>query len=168
MAGARLGGTRRFCDHGGASGHDGTHLGNIQMELTGLRGEYFANTNLSGTPARVLVEGEPDFDWGHGSPHPSVPTNYFSARWIGVLQAQQEGEHVFFVSADAGAAFQLRLAGELLIDNWTAPATNAVEWSAPYTLYTNYAPALVLEYIEFTDEARVKLAWTEPAAPTRW
>jgi len=44
-------------------------------------GLYFNNPNLSGSPALVRQDSEINFDWGTGSPDPSIPTDNFSVRW---------------------------------------------------------------------------------------
>ena len=159
--------------HGGGSttiGHldtNATWLGNVQMRLTGLRGEYFANTNFSGTPALVTNQAPLNFDWGHGSPAPNLPSNYFSARWVGVLEPLLEGQHVLIVSADAGAAVRLTLEGQTVSSNWwEEPGPYPVELYLTNYLSTNTAYSLKVEYIEFTGEARVKLSWIEPGQTT--
>jgi len=45
------------------------------------QGEYFGNPDLNGQPALVRYDGDIDFDWGPGSPDPSVPADHFSVRW---------------------------------------------------------------------------------------
>lgn len=146
---------------------NGTHLGNVPMQLAGLRGEYFANTNFSGTPALVRTDGPLSFDWGHGSPGSGVPSNYFCARWLGVLEPRREGEHVLILSADVGAAVRLTLAGQEVSSNWwTEPGPYPVELYLTNHLSTNTAYSLKVEYIEFTGEARVRLSWREPGAAT--
>ena len=147
---------------------NGIHIGNVQMRLTGLRAEYFPNTNFAGTPGLVRIEAPLDFDWGQGSPAPSLPSNHFSARWLGVLEPRTEGEHVLIVSADAGAAVRLTLEGQVVSSNWwEEPGPYPVVLYLTNYLSTNTAYALKLEYIEFTGEARVRLSWIEPgqAAP---
>jgi len=146
---------------------NGNWLGNVQMRLTGLRGEYFPNTNFAGIPALVRVEAPLDFNWGYGSPAPSVPSNYFCARWFGVLEPRVEGEHVLILSADAGAAVQLTLEGQTVSSNWwEEPGPYPVELFLTNYLSTNTAYSLKVEYIEFTGEARVKLSWIEPGQTT--
>src|SRR5919202_2777710 len=44
-------------------------------------GVYFANTTLTKPPVFVRDDPEINFDWGTGSPNPSVPADNFSVRW---------------------------------------------------------------------------------------
>src|SRR5690606_20532725 len=43
------------------------------------RGEYFNNLGLTGTPTLVRQDRAIDFDWGTGSPDPSITADNFSA-----------------------------------------------------------------------------------------
>jgi subtilisin-like proprotein convertase family protein len=73
-----------------------------------------------------------------------------------------QGDHLFYVSAEAGAAFRLKVNGATIIDNWTHPATNTVEFSSTSWLGTNIAYGIVLEYVHFTNGAEAHLSWAEP------
>ena len=89
-------------------------------------------------------------------------TNRFSTRWSGVVAPQVQGEHSFYVSADAGAAFRLKVNGAVIVDNWANPATNAVPLAGTIWLGTNIAYDLKLEYAHFSNGAEVRLSWLEP------
>ena len=57
-----------------------------------------------------LVASEPmiadpvNFDWGQGSPDPSIPVDGFSARWTGKVQAQYSETYTFYTNSDEGVA----------------------------------------------------------------
>jgi hypothetical protein len=147
---------------------NGVWVGNVDLRVNGLLAAYFANTNLSGAPVLVKMEGPVDYSWTNGWPGSPMPTNNFSARWSGRFEPQSSGNHTFYVSANAGAAFRLILDGETVIDNWDNPATNAVESSGTsgwLAVGTDYG--LRLEYRETTGAARIKLAWTEPGSTNK-
>ncbi|MGQ9502437.1 MAG: PA14 domain-containing protein [Anaerolineae bacterium] len=96
------------------------HLANALVHLTWHRPQdwkarYYANRKLQGDPVLERWEEELEHDWGSGSPHPSVPADNFSARYISQVTFK-EGTYVFTVEADDGA--RLWVDGELLIDNW--------------------------------------------------
>jgi len=46
-------------------------------EGPGLKGEYFANTDFSGTPVLTRVDPQIQFDWYAASPAPGVPKKSF-------------------------------------------------------------------------------------------
>jgi len=143
---------------------NGVWLGNVLLRLSGLRAEYFANTNCDGTPVFVRADGPVDFYETNGWPVAPTPTNAFSVKWSGVLLPRVEGDHVLTVSADAGAAFRLTVNGNPVIDNWSSPAANAVTLSDTNNYSTNQIYSLVLEYAEFSHHANIRLAWLEPGS----
>ena len=145
---------------------NGLWVGNVDLQVSGLYAEYFTNTTLGGWPAATGVEGRVDFSstTNNWPPAPLVPS-LFSARWSGVISPQAQGDHVFYVSAEAGAAFRLRVNGAMLIDNWAQPATNAVELAATNWLGTNVAYDIRLEYAHFSGAANLTLSWQEPGLP---
>jgi hypothetical protein len=110
------------------------------------------------TNAEVPVDFSSATNW----PGPAALTNAISARWSGVVWPQAQGEHVFYVSAEVGAAFGLWVNGTTIIDNWSRPATNAAELTGTNWLGTNIAYDLRLEYAHFTNSAEVRLSWLEP------
>ena len=58
-------------------------------KVEGLTGEYFAEPNLSGSPAITRVDKEIDFDWAYANPVPSLSADTtaqsFAVRWTGTL-----------------------------------------------------------------------------------
>lgn len=92
----------------------------------GLRGEYFDNMDLSGTPALVRVDPEINFDWGAGSLASGLPADRFSVRWTGTLVPDVSGLFKLSVTTDDGV--RLYLDGKIVLDSWVdrAPTTDFV------------------------------------------
>jgi len=63
----------------------------------GLKGEYFANTELSGKPAATRLDHEIDFDWNSAAPVDGLSQERFSTRWTGVIAPPQKGKYNFSV-----------------------------------------------------------------------
>ena len=82
-------------------------------------GEYFANRDLSGGPALVRQDRAIDFNWGNGSPDPSIPTDNFSVRWTNTLRLDK-GRYRFTVETDDGV--RLFINDRLVIDKWRVQA----------------------------------------------
>jgi len=61
----------------------------------GLKGEYFDNTDLSGSPSFTRVDEQVDFDWNAASPAPSLKASAFGVRWTGTITAPKTGEYEF-------------------------------------------------------------------------
>jgi beta-glucosidase len=61
----------------------------------GLKAEYFANTEFSGTPTLVRVDPRIQFDWNAASPAPGIPMKAFAVRWSGTLTLPGPGDYTF-------------------------------------------------------------------------
>jgi N-acetylneuraminic acid mutarotase len=125
------------------------------------KGEYFTNTNLTGSP--LLVRGDPtiDFDWGAGGPSPSFPTNNFSVRWSRTLTLSA-GAYRFATYSDDGMRVK--------IDNVLIPALDHFNTQSPtyYEYETTLAAGnhtVVVEYFEGYGNALAKLTWARKATP---
>lgn len=96
-----------------------------KISNTGLKAEYYSNTDLTGTPVLTRVEPGVNFDWStntnttnNGSTAVSgfTPTGgAFSARFTGEIKPTITGPQVFKIRADG--AFKLWVDGKLIIDN---------------------------------------------------
>jgi beta-glucosidase len=121
----------------------------------GLRGEYFANNQLTGAPALVRVDERMDFRWTLNSPGRGIPFDWYSVRWSGTLTAPAEGAKSIGVEGNDG--YRLFLDGKLVIDNWRKQSFGA------RMADVQFAPAsthdIRLEYFESTGNARLKLVW---------
>lgn len=82
----------------------------------GLKGEYFNNMDLSGTPTLVRIDKQVSFEWAMGSPDLSIPVNHFSVRWTGKIVPDVSGTYTLGAGTDDGV--RLYLDGKLLIDSW--------------------------------------------------
>src|SRR5262249_40082798 len=75
---------------------------------TGLLGAYYTSpfpstAFISATgPTLSRVDSTVDFDFGVGSPSPSVSTNNYTARWTGQVQALGNDTYTFSTISDDG------------------------------------------------------------------
>jgi beta-glucosidase len=88
----------------------------------GLRAEYFSNLTLSGTPILDRVDQRINFDWATSNPPRGILPPQFTARWTGLIRANDDSLHVFHARADAG--IRVFLDDELIIDDWTDHAAH--------------------------------------------
>jgi beta-glucosidase len=82
----------------------------------GLKGEYFDNEDLKGSPVLVRTDRHVHFDWGEGSFAPGQPVDHFAIRWTGYFIPKKSGDYQFFTSADDGV--RLYIDDERAIDDW--------------------------------------------------
>ncbi len=87
----------------------------IPPVVDGWKGKYYDNTDLQGGPVLVRDDQALHFDWGEGSPAPSVPADYFSVSWTKSVWFDG-GVKSFTLQVDDGA--RLWVDGMLLIDEW--------------------------------------------------
>ncbi|WCE03908.1 glycoside hydrolase family 3 C-terminal domain-containing protein [Pseudoxanthomonas sp. JBR18] len=139
----------------------------------GLRGEYFRNRTLSGTPALVRTDTQIGFRWDRGSPtdtlmargeasgEQALPNDDFSIRWTGQLLPPVSGDYRIEAAADDGV--RLWLDGKLVLDHWQDSDRMQAE-STTLALVAGRAYAIKLEYYDGQRDAGVRLGWAMPGA----
>jgi beta-glucosidase len=118
----------------------------------GLRGEYFANDELKGTPALMRTDRQIDFHWGEGSFAEGQPVDHFAVRWTGYFVPKVEDDYRFSTSADDGV--RLYLEEELVIDDWKPHAETLNEYVKH--LKAGKAYKIRLEYFENVGTATMR------------
>lgn len=122
--------------------------------------EYFRGTTLL-LGDRVLFRNDPDldFNWGYGSPDPTVPADNFSARWTRTLTLPG-GSFRFWVRADDGV--RVWLDNMLIHNEWS---DGFKEVSAPVSgLASGYHPVRV-EYYDRQGLAQIRF-WYDYLGPS--
>ncbi|MDQ3065193.1 MAG: PA14 domain-containing protein [bacterium] len=104
---------------------------------------------------KYRTDSQINFDWGLGSPDPSVDPDTFSARWSGLFEFEP-GVYDFTVTTSDG--MRLYADNQLLLDKW---------FDQPTTTYTVRATisggqrGVIAEYYENTGEAVAKVSWVK-------
>lgn len=129
----------------------------------GLRGDYFNNTALVGTPTVTRTDATVNFDW-EGTPAPGISNNYFSARWSGKVEAPVTGAYKLATYSNAGV--RVWLSGTLIIDNWPSHGTTK-NTSASINLTASQQYDLKIEFHENEGAAVAKLLWSYPGQEER-
>lgn len=126
----------------------------------GLSGEYFDNSDFT-TLAFTRVDATVNFDWGSGSPDPSMGADTFSIRWTGEVQPRYSETYTFYTTSDDGV--RLWVNDVLLIDNWTDhPPT---ENSGTIALNAEQRYSVRLDYYENGGGAVAQLRWSSASQP---
>jgi PA14 domain len=124
---------------------------------TGLVATYFDNMDFTG-PTITRTDATVNFNWGSGSPSPSIGADTFSSRWTGQVQAVESGSYRFQTTSDDGV--RLWVNGQLLINNWT---NHALTYNTgTLTLQAGQRYDITLEYYENTGGAVMQLEWLRP------
>ena len=126
------------------------------------RAEYFRNHNLEGLPSLVRQDQAIDFNWGHGAPASTLPSDHFSVRWSRRVHFN-EGHYRFAVRADDGV--RIWIDGVLVLDRWHGGDTE--------DLFERWMPGghhnVIVEYFELEGIARIHVSWDriqQSATPT--
>ena len=125
-------------------------------QMSDWRGEYFNNAELAGAPVLTRNDREINFRWGQGSPDSRLPVDYFSVRWMRLVQFEG-GRYAFTVRSDDG--FRLFVDNRIIFNEWHDAA------DAPYSLTINVSAGvhvILLEYFERTANAQIELSWRGP------
>jgi uncharacterized repeat protein (TIGR03806 family) len=128
---------------------------------TGLLGHYWSNQlkTTNGTPTLVRLDPTVNFDWGNGSPDPSITSNSFTALWTGQVQAQFSETYTFYTTADDGV--RLWVNNQLIIDKWIDQGPT--EWSGALALNGGQRYDIRMAYYENGGGAVAKLSWSSQA-----
>lgn len=129
--------------------------------LPGLRGEYYNNASLSGTPALVRTDAHINFIWKQGAPDPAVPANLFSVRWSGRLKAGYSEGYTIYTSSDDG--IRVWIDGVLVIDSWMKQSGE--ERKGSIGLIAGKLHELKVEYYENQGDAKAVLMWESSSQP---
>ncbi|MCF7674218.1 MAG: DUF6288 domain-containing protein [Akkermansiaceae bacterium] len=126
---------------------------------TGIVGAYFDNADFT---SQVLTRTDPqiNFDWGTGSPDPSIGADTFSTRWSGYLLAPETGTYTLSgLTSDGVRAY---LNGVPVINNLNDQSTRWTDGQS-ISLTAGQKVPLFLEYYENTGSAVAELKWTGPS-----
>ncbi len=127
---------------------------------TGLKGDYFTNTTLSGVVAVSKTDPTINFEWGYNVvAAPGIPLEKFSIRWTGQVEAPVAGAYTFVTQSDDGV--RLWVDGKLLVNRWNDHGSTR-DQSVPVSLVAGRKYDIQLEYYENTGASVIKLRWAYP------
>jgi hypothetical protein len=116
------------------------------------KGEYFANSDLSGDPVLVRSDRSLNFDWEEEAPAPSLPADGFSVRWTREEEFDP-GAYRFYFLVDDGVRFYVD--DEQILDEWHQA------WDETYEVDVDLSGEhdLKVELYEDTGDARIEFDW---------
>ncbi len=128
---------------------------------TGLKGSYYSNQAKTFNDPATLVRTDAvvNFNWGNGSPDPSISVDTFTVRWTGTVQPPLGDTYTFYTTTDDGV--RLWVNNQLIIDNWVDEAPT--EKSGSITLTAQQKYNLRMEYYEDAGGAEATLSWSTPS-----
>jgi len=123
---------------------------------TGLKGEYFDNSNFEGKPKLVRVDEKIEFNWGDKAPVADFPKDYYTVRWTGKLISPSTGR--FKISGASDDGIKVYINDKKIIDNWIERAFIADIVDIELVKGQEYS--IKVEYFEKEKDAAITLGWT--------
>jgi len=121
----------------------------------GLKGEYYNNINFTNR-AITRTDATIDFNWGSGSPDPSIGRETFSVRWSGRIEPLYSETYTFQTNTDDG--IRLWVNNQRIIDQFVdQPST---EHTGRITLRAGEQYDIRMEYYERSGDALAQLSWS--------
>ena len=131
----------------------------------GLRAEFFANAELSGTPLYSTTDSVLNANWSDRSPRTDLNVDDFSVRWSGELRPTRTGRYQLGLIGTM--KYALYLNDSLIVrsvygfrDEFGDPRLRA---GTAITLEQGKVYRLRIEANETYGEAQLQLVWTDPA-----
>ena len=149
---------------------DAKHTGPVWSFTTqgpggGLKGEYFSNPDLEGTPDLVRVDPGVNFAWGTDGPGDGLPESGYSVRWSGDLEAAFTETYTISVHGDDGV--KLWFDGELVVDKWFGQEAGSPRYGVEVPLEAGQKYPIVMEYFFVGGSAVAELSWESPGTPAQ-
>lgn len=124
----------------------------------GLKGEYFHNVSLSGTPVLTRIDPNVNFNWAAEGPGEPLPADGWSARWTADLTIFAPDTYTFFVNSEGGT--RLWIDGKKVIDVWASHVP--AKYPSQPTPLEEGIHSLRLEYADWDRDALQELSWSTP------
>lgn len=128
---------------------------------SGLTGQYWSNQLMTtnGTPTLVRIDPTVNFNWGSGSPDPSISVDDFTAVWSGKVQPEFSETYTFQTVTDDGV--RLWVNGQNIINKWQDQGATA--WTGTINLTAGHRYDIVMAYYEHGGSASATLSWASPS-----
>lgn len=136
----------------------------------GLLGEYFKNTDLSGSPIAVRLDRTINFNWNDAEPVSGLGTREYSVRWTGQFLPPAPGDYKIGVrisecyACESSEEFRLYIDDELVGRNPHKGETAEQRMPAAFTIHAADATPhrIRLEYVHHDSGGQIDLTWDAP------
>ncbi len=122
--------------------------------LRGVKAEYFANADLSGTPKVVQTDRSINFWWGTWHPVDEIKQQNYSVRWTGKLKAPQSDNYTFAIVSDGA---RISMDGKIIFDNFGDGTQKNSSFTIP--MRAGEAHDLLVEYKHTAGSSIMQFNW---------
>jgi hypothetical protein len=123
----------------------------------GLTGSYYDNVDLTSLKV-TRTDATVNFNWGDGSPDPSIYQDTFSVRWAGQIKPKYSETYTFYITSDNGRRVWVN--DQLIIDQWIDNWD--ITYSGTIALQAGQKYDIKIEYFENYGGANIKFEWQSP------
>ena len=131
-------------------------VANAQETGFNWTGYYWNNQNFTGNPALTRTDATINFNWGDGSPDPSIPSDHFSVRWQNTLNFGSGGTYTFRAGAKDG--IRVAIDTTLIINHWQ-DVSSFTQTTAQISMGGGNH-IITVDYYNDTGPAGVQFDWT--------
>lgn len=124
----------------------------------GLAARYYEGERF-GRQRVERIDPAIDFNFGEGSPDPTVPNSFFSARWTGFFKPPLGGRYLIVTHTDDSV--RLWIDGEQVLDRWR----QAARWQQVELELTPQLHTIQMDFNDTVANAVAMLGWTLAAFP---
>jgi len=124
----------------------------------GVKGEYFSNKEMSGTPLFTRNDDRIDFYWDNDSPSAEMPVNNFGIHWTTYLVPPATGK--YYIGAWGSSDYQLLFDGKEMFKYHGEHS--AFDQEMPVDLKAGERYKIEVFYRNWTGDADMKLLWAQP------
>ena len=139
----------------------------------GLKGEYFASEDLTGTPVLTRVDRNINFNWDKVVPVNGLQRNNYSVRWTGFFTPPAPGDYKLGVrinycyACENAEGFRLYLDDKLFAESGAKSGERGEVLESAVHFDNTQPHAIRLEYLHKTGTAGIDLTWQAPSAVLR-
>lgn len=120
----------------------------------GLKGTYYNDIALS-VPVFSRIDSTINFQWGKGSPHPSINIDAFSVRWSGEIEPMFSDEYTFVTRSDDGARVYIN--DSLVVGGWYNQGITSWTGKVKFTAGKRYK--VFVDFYDYSGGASMDLYW---------
>ena len=131
----------------------------------GLKGEYFASADLTGTPVLTRVDRNINFNWDKVIPVKGLQRDNYSVRWTGVFTPPFASDYWLGVrinycyACENAEGFRLYLDNKLIVQSGSKSGERGQVFDAHVRIDDTKPHAIRLEYLHKTGTAGIDLTW---------
>jgi len=131
---------------------------------SGLKTDFFNNTELSGAPLYSTVSENLDANWFDKAPREDMDDDHFSVRWSGEIKPQQSGTYQlgFISTCNTKLYINDSLVTKTIYHFRDEYGDPRLRKSVPMKLEAGKRYKVVVEAIETFADAQVQLVWAAP------